>query len=172
MLDQLRQGEQAGLESMFKLHYEGLLNYGIKLTGDEEESRELIQELFLTIWQNRRSLDINTSLKSYLFSSIYHRALNRIRRQRIEEAYQKNQISTMINCSTPPPEVNPFLAEQLNRAIDQLPERSMQAFVQTQINELSYAETAKIMGISERTVENLLARARKILQKKIKKLLQ
>lgn len=167
LIEQIRQGDQKAFRLLFEKYYSGLLGYGSHLLGDRESARELIQDLYLTLWENRQSIRIE-SVKSYLYTSLYHKALNLIRHRRVAERMSKeigaDQVQTT-DASYPAP----FLQQALIRAIESLPPRARDCFTLTQLDELSIRETAGRLGLSEKTVENHLARSRKILRKKLKK---
>lgn len=170
ILRAIQQGDHQAFQELFNSHFDGLLGYGIQLTADREISRELVQDIFINLWNNRHKLKVKTTLKTYLFSSMHHRALNWIRHGKIETLYRQQRLGDLLSGYIPPPEVSPFLADYINQAIERLPVRSRMVFNYTQIEELSYKETASRMGISIRTVENLLARARKLLRHALKNL--
>ncbi len=167
---ELKKSNEEVFKALYEAHYEGLYRFGHRLTGDQEAARELIQELFLRIWQTRETLSIRGSIKSYLYTSIHHRALNWIRHEKIRQLHQQEMLAGLILATVPPPEVNPWLPELILKEISKLPERTGMAFTETQINDRSVRETAQLMGITEKTVEKLLATARRILRKKIKNL--
>jgi len=170
ILDGLKKDNQEVFRVLFEAHYEGLYRFGYKLTGDPEAARELIQEIFLRIWQNRKTISIKGTFKSYLYTAIHNRAVNWIRHEKIRQLHQQEMLADRLLITVPAPEVNPWLPGLILKEISLLPERSGLAFTETQINDRSVRETAQLMGISEKTVEKLLANARRILRKKIKKL--
>lgn len=169
ILKRLRAGDQQALEEIYSDYYERLLFFGIRLTSDQEVARELIQDLFTHLWQQHTTLNIHTSVKTYLFSSIYNRSMKWIRHRKIEELYSKEKQLEHIPAPLPNSQEEPGLKRAIFEAIDELPDKSRLVFQLTQLDGLSYAETAGKLGISIKTVENLLSRARKRLQSKLKK---
>ena len=166
---QLRDGDLQAFKTLFESLYSHLLNYGISLTRDNEVSQELIQEIFLKLWENRTKTHIRGPLKAYLFTAMNNRALNWIRHEKIKRAYENESLKDAMSGVELPPHISPFLSEAIKNAIDTLPERALQIFNLTQLEGNSNKEAALKLGISVKTVENQLNRARKILQKKLKK---
>jgi len=164
-------GDHEAFKALYEEYYALLLNYGQRLTGDTEATREIIQDIFVQIWNLRGRFSLKTSIKSYLLSAMHHRAMNWIRHERIKKIHHDRLLGERIEMSLPAPESNPFLSDLIFAEINRLPERARMAFIETQINELSMKEAAQKMSVSERTVENLLAAARKQLRKKIRKIL-
>jgi len=166
---QLRKGDIQAFKTLFESLYSHLLNYGLSLTRDIEVSKELIQEIFLKLWESREKTEIRGSLKAYLFTAMNNRALNWIRHEKIKRAYENESLKDTLSGVELPSHISPFLTEAIKNAIDSLPERALQVFSLTQLEGISHKEAALQMGISVKTVENQLNRARKILQKKLKK---
>lgn len=164
----IQQGDKKAFKKAFDIYYAGLVSYGTHLIKNQESSRDLVQEIFLKLWKNRDKLSIQSSLKSYLFSAINNAALNYIRHERITQAFEEQSISTWIYDDQHQIHVNPFLQEALKKAIDKLPPKARQCFTLTQIDGLSIKEAAKSLALADKTVENQLARSRKILQQKLK----
>ena len=166
---QLREGDLQAFKTLFESFYSHLLNYGVSLTKDIEVSKELIQEVFLKLWENRSKTEIRGPLKAYLFTALNNRALNWIRHEKIKRAYENESLKDAMSGVELPQHISPFLSEAIKNAIDSLPERALQVFHLTQLEGNSHKEAALKLGISVKTVENQLNRARKILQKKLKK---
>jgi len=165
----IQKGDETAFKTAFELYYAGLLSYGKHLVQNNDVSRDLVQEVFMRLWEKREKISVHSSLKAYLFSAINNRALNHIRHEKIKRAFQEQHISTWIYGEYSQSEVNPFLNSAIERAINALPKKAYQSFTLTQIDGLSIREAAQKMGVAEKTIENQLARSRKILRQKLKK---
>ncbi|MCK5822076.1 MAG: sigma-70 family RNA polymerase sigma factor [Bacteroidales bacterium] len=165
----IQQGDEKAFKTAFELYYEGLVSYGNHLVKNMEVSRDMVQEVFLTLWEKRNIVSIHSSLKAYLFTAINHQALNHIRHNKIKRAFQEQYIATWLYGENKQIAVDPFLLEIIEKAINSLPPKAYQSFALTQIDELSIREAAKIMCVAEKTIDNHLARSRKILKQKLKK---
>lgn len=138
---------------LFDLYYEPLcrsLNY---YTRDAHAIEEIVQEVFVTLWESRDQLHIQ-HIKTYLFSAARYRALNYLRdRQRqatlleawTEDAWQQKQGQDILNYDE--------LIPQLQKAIDSLPERCRQIFELSRKEQLTYRQIVGQLTISVKTVE-------------------
>lgn len=164
------QGEEAHklFKSLFEKYYGSLVSYGISLTGNMEAAREIVQEVFLKLWENKDKIRINESLKSYLFKSVFNRAANWIRHEKVKQAFEKDSFREVFNDLSVPFDTNPFLELAINNAIEKLPDRAGEAFSLRYLDGFSQKNIAEKMNISEKTVENQIQRAKKILRKNLR----
>jgi len=169
LLLKLQEGDTGAFQTIFESYYQQLVRYGISITDNLEVSRELVQDVFLKLWEKRRETKIKISIKAYLFTAVNNQALNWVRHQKIKRAYENASLQDVMSGIQLPPRISPFLAEAIRKAIDELPDKALMVFTLTQVEGLAYKEAAKTLGISIKTIENQLARARKILQKKLRK---
>ena len=84
LIEQIQQGSKDAFKQMFIKFYSPLCEYASQYVSDED-AEELIQELMLFIWENRNSLFVEISLKSYFFMAVKHRCLNAIKKQLYDE---------------------------------------------------------------------------------------
>ncbi len=167
--NKLQEGDINAFKSLFETYYSHLIAYGMSMTQNMEVSRGLVQDVFLKLWENRSKTIIRGSIKAYLFTAINNQALNWLRHEKVKRAYENTMLKDVLTGVELPSIMNPFLAEAIKKAIDDLPEKALQVFTLTQLEGLSQKETARTLGISVKTVENHLARSRKILQKRLRK---
>lgn len=155
------------------LYSPGLIRYGSSLTSDTEAARELVQDLFLELWEKRVSIHIQGSIKPYLYSSIYHKGLNWLRHQKIRELYVNNPIEIWNWFAYPSSHdrLDPLMLEIIEKQIRLLPEQCREVFTRSVILGEKLSEIAGYLGLSIKTVENHFLRARKILRGKLKKIL-
>lgn len=155
------------------LYSDGLIRYGSSLTRNRETARELVQDLFLELWEKRESLNIKGSVKPYLYSSVYHKGLNWLRSQKIREIYINNpqEIWNWFAYPAFQDNLDPLMLEIIEKQIRQLPVQCREVFTRSAILGEKHGEIAGYLGLTIKTVENHLSRARKILRGKLKKLL-
>ena len=155
------------------LYSPGLIRYGSSITRETEAARELVQDLFLELWEKRESLQIQGSIKTYLFSSIYHKGLNWLRFHKIREIYFNNPVEICNWFALPanPDRFDPIMLEIIEKQIRLLPNQCREVFTRSAILGQKQGEIAEYLGLTVKTVENHLSRARKILREKLKKIL-
>ena len=66
-------------ENLFKTHFQHLCNFAQNYVSDFETSKEIVQDVFIKLWDNKTQIDLKKSIKSYLFTSVKNRCLNYIR---------------------------------------------------------------------------------------------
>ncbi len=173
----LRAGDVRAYEAVFRGYHARLCAFAFGYLGRREDADELVQDLFLALWQKREQLVIRSSLRAYLFSAIRNRVLNRSARARLEQRWLQEA------GSADPDPVDPALpadealqaAELVTRvqvAIETLPSGCRRVLELRWLEQLSYAEIAEVLGISSKGVENQLARARKTLRTRLADLVQ
>ena len=159
---------RSAYKQLFIKYYSPLCEYASQYISDDD-SEELVQELMLFLWETRENLVIETSLKSYLFISTKHRCLNAIRKNQYHERIH-NQIYEKIKDQFEDPDyyfVNE-LTENIQKAIENLPETYRETFAMSRFGEKTNVQIAEKLGISVKTVEYRISQALKILRFKLK----
>jgi RNA polymerase sigma-70 factor (family 1) len=166
IVNAIRKGDEAAFERTFRLYYDRLCNYANSLLKEEDEAEEVVQTVFLNIWEKRVDLEITLSLKSYLYRAVHNHCLNRFKHATVREAYRDytqnfipqsyESVTEVIHASE--------LEERIEAAVSTLPEQCQIAFRLSRFEELKYQEIADQLGISIKTVENQIGKALKILR--------
>lgn len=87
LLDMLRLGDKAALNEIYT-RYQGILySHAFRRFPDREEVRDVVQDIFISLWNNREHLQVGTSLAAYLYTSVRNRLLNIIRHQKVQDSY-------------------------------------------------------------------------------------
>jgi RNA polymerase sigma-70 factor (ECF subfamily) len=165
----LRAGDARAFEAVFRAYHARLCGFAYRHLGNAADADEVVQDLFLALWQKRESLSIRSSLRAYLFGAVHHRVLNRSARARLEQRWLQEGGVTELEVaddSVPADETlqaSEFTA-RVNAALQSLPPGCRQVLQLRWLDQLSYAEVAEVLGISVKGVENQLSRARKALR--------
>ncbi|MGB0851077.1 MAG: RNA polymerase sigma-70 factor [Bacteroidia bacterium] len=154
-------------EQFYKKHYPSLLNFAIYLTNSRSDSKEIVNDVFVSVWQKKGKLKIDDSLKSYLFTAVKNRCYNFHSKKRIEttEISDSDKVSSFKADSIVQEKE---MQKQLIDILDSLPPKCRQVFVMSRIDGLSYNEIASLLEISSKTVEAQISKALKVFRKKIK----
>ncbi|HNX54010.1 MAG TPA: RNA polymerase sigma-70 factor [Prolixibacteraceae bacterium] len=170
-------GDEKTYISLFREYYVPLCAYSRRYVGRKDVAEEIVSDTFLKIWENRASIQINTSIKSYLFQAVYNNSLyylRKLKNEAILEDYFSNTASENIAFSTLADEtpeeslVMDDINTRIEEAVAQLPDQQQKAFRLKRFDGRKNAEVAKIMGISVKTVEMHLAKATLTLRKNLK----
>lgn len=150
------------LNTLFSKYYQKLCSFAYSYLRHQEEVEEVVSDVFFNVWQKRHRLNIEKNLKAYLYISVKHAAFAVIKSRQphimdIDEVMYDEQISE----SNTPEQSLAFkeLEGHFEWAISKLPPRCKQVFLLKWREELSYRDIGKILGISEKTVENQLVKA-------------
>ena len=136
---------------------------------DLDDAKEIVQDVFINLWNKRETISSEKSVKSYLFTSVKNRCFNFIRdnkkfRSNVLDIDIADYEVTFENDSFSEPE----LQTKINNAINKLPEKCRQVFKLSRIEELKYKEIADKLSISVKTVEAQMSKALKVLRKELK----
>ena len=154
-------------EKLFREYFSPLMAFARKILVDEDDSREVVQKVFISLWEKRDGIDLSTSLKSYLFTSVHNRSLNVIRDRKKFSAEEIPEVAGEWDVSAQIESME--LEEKIREAIASLPEKCRQIFELSRFDGLKYSEIASQLGISVKTVENQMSKALKILRDKLTK---
>lgn len=149
-------------ESVFRDLYAPLCGYVNKMINNKEVAEEIVQELFYKIWKDRDSLNIKTSLKSYLYKSAHNRTLHYIEHEKVKEKYVQHVTHTGQFIENPEQAIQ--AAEMYKIYLDtlkKLPENCRNIFKMSRNEGLKYKEIAEKLSISVKTVEANMGRALK-----------
>ena len=159
--------DQGSFEKLFREYFPPLMAFARKILVDEDEAREVVQKVFISLWEKRSEIDVSTSLKSYLFTSVHNRSLNVIRDQKKFSGLEVPEVAGEWDVSTQIESME--LEEKIMDAIRSLPEKCREVFQLSRFDGLKYSEIAKHLDISVKTVENQMSKALKILREKLLK---
>lgn len=161
---------EKGFETLFKELYSPLYRYACGILTDDMQREEVVQEVFLKLWQQREQIAIATNIQSYLYRAVHNQAVNILNRAKVEQKYQQ-----FARQRTPDYENSPAhklqageLQQRIFRVLAGIPEKCRTIFHLSREEELSYKEIAERLGLSVKTVENQMSKALKILRAELK----
>ena len=160
----VKQGDKEAFELLFNKYYSVLCILSRRYTEDISASREIIQSLFITLWEHRADLNINTSLKSYLcqaakFNSIRYVEKDRKKGLHMQEIPENEQDEVFFDHVE-----YAELQGRILETIDTLPEQCKKVFTMSRFEQLKYADIAEKLDISVKTVESHISKALRILE--------
>jgi RNA polymerase sigma-70 factor (ECF subfamily) len=165
---------QREFQEIYHKHFNGLANYAYSVLQDKDAAKDVVQDVFLDLWNKRETLSITTSLEAYLVRAVKFKSIDFIRKDKTKQQY----VAKMTPASIPFTEDNSDGDEQtanrkkqLSYAIAQLPTKCRQVFLLSRVSGYTYKEIAEEMNISPKTVENQISRALKLLRQKLSDLM-
>lgn len=159
---ELLKGDTAAFDNIMRLYFNPLAVYGWRFTRDKQLIKDVIQELFLVIWQKRDRLSSNVNIQSYLFASFRRLLIRKIKEQEkskiilLEDISSEDfQLSVSINRELIENERAIIWENQLNKYIQQLPARQREVIYLRFFQGLRREEVAQILDITPQTVSNI-----------------
>ena len=158
LLQQVAGGNELAFRQIFDAYHHLLGAHIFRLTDSMETAEEIVQDVFIKIWDNREELTEVRNLKAYLFVVSRNQALNALKKSlREKKHYQKWQTEQQVEEHLDNPE--PLFNDQyhlLDLAINQLPPQQQKVYLLSRHERLKYAEIAMKMNISRETVKKYL----------------
>lgn len=170
LVELVRKDNRAAFEEIYNRFWMPLYLWSYTICGEKEESRDICQEVFIWLWENRAEVNITKSVKSYLFSAIKYKTSNYIRRGKVKQGYFEKLKNVPVNYDIEDSLELKELQAVIHAFAQQLPERCGEVFKLSRNHCLSNKEIASKLNISERTVENHISIALKRLRRTLSKL--
>lgn len=152
----LRNNSQDAFEQLFDRYSQKLYHFSLSYLKSDVESEEIVQEVFLKIWENRDKLRSDKSFKSYLFTIAFNAIKKHFNKKMRDEQYKHDLFEWLIQRSPDLEYKNEFerLLVKLENLIDQFPPKRKKIFLSRKKDGKSIDEIAREMGISPKTVKN------------------
>ena len=164
----IRNGDEEAFSSLFREYYEQLYLFAGRFVKDPQSAENIVQDVFVRLWEQRTKLVITSNVKSYLFTAVKNHSLNHIKREKRLVTIDE-QLDIAKNCIGSPEDEfirnESFLSVQ--KAIDSLPEKCRMIYLMKRYDDLSYIEIGEILGITVNTIKTQMKRAIKTLNEKL-----
>ncbi|MGE5394873.1 MAG: RNA polymerase sigma factor [Candidatus Saccharibacteria bacterium] len=166
----LQKGNVAAFDSLFEVYSSRLYTFALKYLKSESDAEELVQEVFIKVWENRKSLKTELSFKAYLFKI----SLNLIRRHFNKKAITLHYFESLQHDR--PINNDPLLnnedyetvIQRINLIIEEMPPRRREIFIKSKMDGKSSKQIAAELGISSGTVDNHISEAIQQLRSRLK----
>jgi len=158
------------IEELFRAYYSPMVKLVNRMLRNAEASEDIVQDVFVKVWNNRINLDKGKSIKSYLYRSAINTAINYLEKDKRSIRLDHNDLTSHSTIGSQTEEGLNLkeLERKVSEAIDSLPPRCKAVFVMSRYEELSYKEIAESMEISIKTVENQMGKALSIMREHLK----
>ena len=164
ILQHLAQDDVRAFDFLYQKYFSKLYGAVYKRLQNRELTEEVVQELFISLWERRTVLVISTTIESYLFSSVKYLVIAQYKKNNLFEKYS-NSLNQEVHNDNFTEQAVAFdeLNEAYQNALKLLPERCREVFLLKRSG-LSQREISEKMDISEKTVENQMTKALKVLR--------
>jgi RNA polymerase sigma-70 factor (ECF subfamily) len=166
LLDGLKKGDERAYKNLYEIYYTDLVVYCYNLTKDEDRAEDIVQQTLVKIWIKRDTINIQSSLKNYLYRSVYNTFLKEYRKLKKEEvALSELKNSVLLDIVERDETVLKERMKLLESAIDQLPKKNKEVFLLSKKSGYKHKEIAAQLDISEKAVEKHISRATQAIKK-------
>lgn len=169
LADLLRSGDQAAFAQVYDRYHSLLYIHAMNKLQQEDEARDVVQEIFVRLWEKRMQINISGTLQGYLYRAVRNQIFDLIRHKKVTDEYTNHFLRTdTISVSLADHLIREKqLSAMIEAEIASLPSRMRQVFELRRFEDLSNKEVAERMGITENTVADQMRKAMKILRIKI-----
>lgn len=172
----LKTGDSLAFHALYKKYFQPLYLFALKFV-DEDIAKDLVQDCFYDLWQNRQKVEITSSLSAYLFTIIRNRCYKNLKKgqQKLEQdnnfgmRLKQEELQFFVNSEKSIFEFD--IKDRIGKVMQQLPEKCAEVFTESRFNGLTNKEIAKKFNISVKAVEKHISRALKIFREEFKDLL-
>jgi RNA polymerase sigma-70 factor (ECF subfamily) len=169
LLASLKNDEKSAMKILFQSYHTILCSIAFRLVRDQDMAKDLVQDVFVKIWNHRHSIDINYSLEAYLKRSVVNTSLNYL------EKIQRNrhiEVGTLKDHpeATKADQDHSFseLSKHVDKAIGNLPARTRAVFILIRQEEMSYKEVSESLQISIKAVEKEMMKALRLMRENLR----
>lgn len=170
-----KDGDESAFNFYFNAYYNRLLGFSIQFLYDQDEAKNVTQEVFLKLWINKDKIDSENGILSFLYTYAKSICLNHIRHNKVKDRFKNdllNQKERALNTQI----LNEIdfhsveiseLELRINTIIELLPEKTKQVYLQKRFENKKNEEIALAMGVSQKAVEAHMTKALKILKEQL-----
>lgn len=171
-INRLKNGDAIIFEKIFRFFFQPLLEFANYYLQNEQDSENIVQDVFFHLWKNKEKLNSDIDLKAFLYKAIKNKSLNYKRHLKIKRKFVNSNIYIPDTVEMPDENMHRKDIEKgIAQAIQNLPEKRRIIFCMHRFEKLTYKEIAKIQGISIKTVETQIQRSLLFLEKQLSRFL-
>jgi RNA polymerase sigma-70 factor, ECF subfamily len=168
ILKELKYGSKKAFEFVFKTYYNSLCRYAEEILKDRDIAEDVVENLFVVIWEDRKKINIHTSFRSYLYRSTYNGCLNALRKKKSENKYRNffmhhADFSKNHDYGSLSYPLSGIIEKEMNgeiaKVIDDLPPQCKKIFLMSRVDDLTHQEIADKLDLSINTVKSQVMNA-------------
>lgn len=176
LLQAMRAGDEEALAALYRRRQPGIYRFALQMCGSQELAEDITQEVFMVLMREAHTFDpARGSLGAFLMGIARHHVLRRIQRERFYVSMNEGSDDGALPAQVLVTTIGPLdelaraeVIDEVRRAVLALPERYREVVVLCDLQEMSYGETAEILGCAIGTVRSRLHRARALLIEKLR----
>lgn len=164
----LKAGNAAAFSELFNRYNRLLFIHAFRLSGDEEEARDIVQDVFATVWDKRMELSFNSNFSGFLYTTIRHKVFDKIAHKKVADKYTQSLLDFFKNGEAKTDHLlrTRELEAIIEKEVARLPAHLRETF-ELRKKGMTHKEIAGQLNISEKTGRNQLSKAMKLLRSKL-----
>lgn len=166
-IESLKNGKEMAYSILVEHYHHQLCVYAHSLMGDQEMARDIVQNVFFRMWKKRHKLDANSSLKSFLYKSVYNEFIDQYRKNKSVISLEKKHIEVLDDFIEKDEDTVQKLFDMVQREIRNLPPKSRMVFMLSKQEGLTNMEIAEYLGVSLKSVEAHITKAFSLIRTKL-----
>lgn len=161
LLARIQAGDADAFRIVVETHIGRITEFAAVMVRSSDVADDVVQKVFVWMWENRATLSINGRLKAYLFRAVRNRILDYRKAEAIRFRYQVDELAQMEGdgAASPSPEEAILTADMVQAALGMLSERRQQAVRLRLFDDLTHAEISDILGVTPEASAQLVSRA-------------
>lgn len=169
LVELLKTGDREAFAEIYDRYWALLLRHALGMLKDEEGAKDVVQDVFTMLWEKAPTLEVHTSLSSFLYTSARYAVLKRFRHSKVVDNY----LSTLNDVMQEGVESTDMyvnekeLSQRIEQELNMLPPKMRKVFELSRIHEYSYREIADELGLADNTVKRQISNALKILRTRL-----
>jgi len=175
-IEKIKAGNEDEFRKLVDVHMDSIYATAMRITTDEDDARDIVQETFMKVWEKRKSIKENKSIRSYIMRIAINKCYDLIRKRKSRYKANRVDYTSVINeiADNNRPDYkldNEEVVSILKALVKGLSPKQRIAFTMVELEELSHDEIAEITGMSKTSIKSNLNHARKKMEKSLKKYL-
>lgn len=90
--DSIKKGNIRAYEALFRAYYKPLVIYSERIVNDHDDANEVVQDIFMKLWEKRKTLEIRSAVSSYLYRAVYNNSLQLLKRKKLDSKYKQYKL--------------------------------------------------------------------------------
>lgn len=168
LLERLKKGEERAFDELYNSYREPALRFCNSILKDTEESENIIQEVFIKIWNRRETINPELNFTSYLFTIIKNRVFDHLKEMKKKEFLKEKFWEKILEYQAVDNEVKEERFAKIKEAVEALSEKRKRIIKLNFEESKSYEEIATQLNISKNTVKNQLVKAKQVIRQQLK----
>jgi len=170
LVDFLKSGDYQAFSEIYNRYWEKMAIYAIRITKSQEEGADIVQEMFVSIWNRRDVIDVKGNLPAYLIRGTKNLSLKYLEKN-LRKNHFMDRLSVITDYLTIDVEQNlsvKELQDSIDAAVEKLPSKMKQVYILSRCDQLTHREIAEKLGLAQTTVKKQINNALKIIYTSVK----